>query len=297
MTTGILLDTNIIVALTSRLDKQRLDVEEQVKVASLTCDEFLITGTTLSELSQFIDKVRKNPGTDFVKPDFRELSNFISSKRVRRIDVNKILREENKELINRKMQEVQRTRPHRISHTATAFIDAVLLLASEDLKIPILTLDKSLKRLIPQSLLEWYAPLPFDLSSLREVPLNELMDMSQPLREIYSQSFENYKVKAELAKESVRSAREAEELVSDYKNQLSQTEAQVNALKEEILDKANGEKFWREAAKPDAAYMIGWTVIEIAAGFIPVPIPTSPISYFIDLWKYNRKLKAQEQEK
>lgn len=67
----------------------------------------------------------------------------------------------------------------------------------------------------------------------------------------------------------------------------------IEHLNQEVEQIKESEKFWKKASMPDGKKTILWTVVECATGLLPIPIPTSPISYFIDVLRRRKILKGK----
>ena len=201
---SILLDTNVILHLIGADDPSRsTEMKTRLRIAALTTDEFLVTPSTLNELEQFFKAFSKRlkEGKNFFQSERIEINDkllrkVIDSKRIRITDEKLSLESpEIKKRLDDTFSKFNQITPNIRSRMAN-FHDAVLILTSEALSIPILSADRRIRLLAPKPEIELSVPFPFDTDVLKEVSIDELMELSSPLRQIYKTAFSTLKNQA-----------------------------------------------------------------------------------------------------
>jgi len=298
---SILLDTNVILHLIGAIDGSRsTEMQIQLRIAALTTDEFLVTPSTLNELEQFFKAYSKRlkegknlfPTEQIVIND-KLLHRIFDSNRVRIIDEKISLDSpDNKKRLDDIFYKFNQITPYMRNRMAN-FHDAILILTSEALSVPILSADQKIRLLAPIPEIELSVPFPFNTDVLREVSIDELMELSSPLRQIYKTAFFTLKNQAShlysLESETDRLKMKGEiqdKIIVGTKDAIKNLNQEVEKLKE-------SEIFWKKASMPDGKKTILWTVVECATGLLPFPVPTSPISYFIDVFRHKRLFKSK----
>ena len=173
---SVLLDTNVLISLADKeVTPRSLAIRDEVRIASLTCDEFLVPPSTIEELNRFLEaKIARFSIGSF---DIKALKKLLDSKRVQILDKDFSFESADTrklESIFRQLSELSPF-PHR---RLNLYMDAVLLLTSETLGVPILSADKKIRALSAATHAEFEIPCPFDVTVLRSVPMDELFDLS-----------------------------------------------------------------------------------------------------------------------
>ncbi len=298
---SILLDTNVILHLIGAVDVSRsTEMQTQIRIAALTTDEFLVTPSTLNELEQFFKAYSKRlkegknlfPSDQIVIND-NLLHKIFDTNRVRIIDEKVSLYSTDiKERLEDIFYKFNQITPYRRNRMAN-FHDAILILTSEALNVPILSADQKIRLLAPIPEFELSVPFPFDTDVLKEISIDELMALSSPLRQIYKTAFFTLKDQASQLY-SLESEADRLKRKGDIQDKISVgTKDAIKNLNQKVEELKESEKFWKKASMPDGKKTILWTVVECATGLLPFPVPTSPIAYFIDVFRHKRLIKSK----
>jgi hypothetical protein len=279
-TSSILLDSSVILWLSHKNVEDPIcsDVNERFRISALTTDEFLITQDTLHEIESVVSGLKKkrtsNRRINTLEIDEKNIHlHLLDYERVRIFDPSsKLDIDDHESQIIDNLNKLNMIKPYQTEKAA--FHDAKLLLTSESLKIPIFTLDARLMYLTPIPEIEFYLPFDFDIDALKQMPIDELMDLASPLRSIYKTAFNSIK---------------------NYKKKVVNQEEILKEYEKEVEELKSSEKAWRETAKPDAKKAILWTIAECITGLFPFPLPSSPLSYFIDIRKYKKMSSKKKQ--
>gem|GEM_PF-7002010 len=292
-TSSILLDTNIIFSLITDSPNTR-KIEDEVRIASLTTENLIIPPSTMTEINYFLRKNTESHTTKIY--DIKRLNRILESKCVHIMDEDtKIDFDQQKGRLEKIFSELSNISPangRRLSN----YMDAQLILTSEYLRVPILTADNDIKKFAKVSLPDLSIPLPFDLNVLSSVSLDELMELTIPMKKIFIESFNSLKDQMAVIEKQSKQAEGMERIIDIDKKISENQERMIQLLGEQVKQLGESESFWKEAAKPSATTAVSWTIAECSLSFLPFHIPTAPVAYFVDVHKH-KKLEKEAEKK
>ena len=131
-------------------------------------------------------------------------------------------------------------------------------------------------------------------ASFDNVSLGELMDLSAPIRNVYREAYKAVLRTATTIQELENDKHHLSRRIESYDETVTYQSEVISELSERLLDVAGSEKFWREAARPNASSAISWTIAELALGILPFPVPTTPLAYFLDVLRYRRQVERDK---
>lgn len=289
--TAVLLDTNMLVSMV-RDDPRELAARDQVKLATLTCDQFYVTGATLAEFEALLRRSRAAEDPRFMNA-LRDLQRLFSRDHFSVIDVRSLVdgQTDNLRATLRELETIAAPFTH---HRHQLLLhDALLIVVSDATGVPILTMDRKIHRLAPKRIFEVAAPLPFDLEALRAVPFADAFDLSAPLRSVYRQAIDRFRAKARALAEVESTAKRLDRDLSLFRDVAQGQEAEMGRLRAQLLDVMRSERFWREAARPDCRATLAWTLAELAVSLLPFPIPTTPLAHFVEARRHSARERKQ----
>lgn len=148
-----------------------------------------------------------------------------------------------------------------------SLVDRQLAIHSIIDDIPVYTKDKRILSIVGRKSVHLELPSPFNDTSLSAVQMADLIALSPPLARLLRQAIQH--LQAQLAQ-------------SDEFEQARKSQALTIAeLDRQLYEVVRENRDLRKLAKPDFAEAAAWTTLELILGFLPIPIPTTPISTFI----------------
>lgn len=280
---SVLLDSNVIFGILDDFSSYNFnETLTQLKMAAFTCDYFLITSNTLKEIQFVISKkLIHTPNFQInLNKNLNLLSDYNNIRVLNKYDISEI---QPAIEIQEKITSLKNIAINPRRSQLAIDNDLILLLTSNILTIPFLTEDRLLKEYYyPQFGKPVYninIPFPFDSSYLKNISLNEIIALGRPFKKIYKKAFVDIKEKSKKIYYLQDDLKEREYVIIEQQNKLT-----------EIIENLNKEKerstLWKDFAKPRKGEAIIWTGIETAIAFSQIPIPTTPISYFIQTRRF-----------
>ena len=169
----------------------------------------------------------------------------------------------------RKIKKSETYNPDEFSNMS--LVDRQLTLHSSLFNIPVFTYDNQILSILGKSKVQIDLPFPFNDEIVSKLPFDELCDLSPAMRS--------------LIENAIQKIKNSQLKINELKRSSTHLQKQVNDL---IISNED----LKEIASPNIGECATWTVIEIALGFIPIPIPTTPITSFIQ----SRRLKNLDRE-
>ena len=301
---SVLLDTNVLIPLLLGNIETYGDIMTRLKIAALTCRYFLVTEATLEELQRWARATSRKFGLSNQPPESIGLAFDISNiERSVNAGTEQLLKRSVFRVINESelirsvrqanipgwesivtkymLQSEGLTHPNSVEH------DARLILTAKTLSLPILTMDKDIIVMAGEAISELEVPFPFDVDAIDEIELDELIDLAAPMRNLYRKAFIRLN-------EDVSTH---EDLRANLQNREGFIVKQHNIMEElsaELQEAQAASKQWQDLAKPRANEAIIWTIVETLLGLAPFPVPTTPVTFFVQVVKY-RKVEKQQQ--
>jgi hypothetical protein len=128
-------------------------------------------------------------------------------------------------------------------------------------------------------------PFPFDRNDLRAVSLREILDTSSPLRRVYKAAF------AEVRRTGRALVQQADQLESAERNLAAMRhthEAARADLEARLRSALAAEELLRKSARPSGRSALFWTAAEVALAAAGIPLPTTPITFLLDVIRRRR---------
>jgi len=116
-------------------------------------------------------------------------------------------------------------------------------------------------------------PSPVAIDALDGVELEALLDLADPIRQLYGRAFREL---IRLGHQAARSENGNSQLRANLKAQRDT----AATLERELAATRSRHDRWRELALPNAKEALLWTAGELLLGLLPFPLPTSPMNYF-----------------
>jgi hypothetical protein len=302
---SILLDTNVLVSLLLGDNATYADIVTKLKMAALTCEYFVIIGATLEELRGVVRSTEKSihrlkeegfpleiflPQFDPAKLEDsveKRINEFLNHKIFKVISEDGIIESADKATLEELESNIAEFIIFSRSNKREGIVrhDARLLLTSKLLSLPILTQDIKIIRLIGKPLSELRVPFPFDSDALDKIELDELIDLAIPMRRLYRKAF--LRINKDMS--TIQGLKVD---LADKDDLNTRQQGILDELSAELREAQTASEQWRKLAHPKADETIIWTIAEILLGFVPIPIPTSPFTYFVQARRF-KKLEKQ----
>lgn len=148
-----------------------------------------------------------------------------------------------------------------------SLIDRQLTVHSMLQGVPVFTYDKQILNAMGQSPISISLPTPFDDAAIAEITFSDITRMSPSMRGILQSSIQELKNSMSKLNDAQDEHRQIKELADKLDCKIRDLMSQ----KAELMD----------LVRPDLGEAALWTSIEIALGFIPIPIPTTPVTTII----------------
>ncbi len=152
----------------------------------------------------------------------------------------------------------------------------------------ILTFDLGLLQYINQNKLAsrgtFELHFPVDDEKLKQLAFKEIRIHAEIFRSNYVCLFNEIK---RLDSQIIAQSTRAGDLIEEKRRFVKQVQL-VIAEKDSFIQEL------KDAAKPDTGFTIAFSTIELALGFLPIPIPMSPLSYVIQERKYRKVIQKHE---
>lgn len=263
----------------------KVDVVNRLKLATLLAEGFLLHPGVQFELSRFIQVVSASSSRRSIG-GIEDLETLLTSPLVSTIapDVGGVDTQEERDVLAR-----LRHRQPRSHSLLRVMIDAKLIAAAQRLNCPIYTLDRSMTAFGGQLPPQWYAPVPFDVSALRTVSFSELVDLSAPLRAVYQATYQRFREVSEEATTAALAMKDMVERQDRFRQSLEEQNLDTARLRQQLLDVANAERFWRDAARPKLRSAIAMSALDVGLGLLPFPFPSSLFVYLYERSEYARQ--------
>jgi hypothetical protein len=284
---AVLLDAEVILAFC--LWNTHRTTLRHLKIAAFTCDEFMVTRATLARCFHTVAQNQVNvTGTSAeLNQVHQRVAKRLADLHVRVVDEDKVLRRSSRERAEKLTRELKDQAPDVDNHVLND--EVKLILVSESIVAPILTYSRKhrLASAVPINCAQLSLPFPVDRAVLHALTFDEIFNMAASLRDLYLRAFQelhNARLRMQNADPADPRALEDARLTSDRADLVRDLLAQIQDLRD-------SDRFWREMARPDAGATIKWTVADVALGFLGVPVPTGPLSYYLSMTNY-KKLEA-----
>lgn len=279
---SILLDSNVIISLfyEAASPYYREDALVKIKMAAVTCDNFLVLESTRDELYKFGETRLIKINEKF----YNSVADLLSRKifrTVTRIELSKIIKQESLIAISSR---IRRNRKYQASEISIEN-DVLLIALSKLFTIPVFTYDMAVSTIINldvgNKIAELQIPFPFDSEALRDIDFDELLDLSQPFRRLYRRAFQKIKDEFSTSDKLKKNTHSNSGLLRKHRQVILE-------LNQELKETQDSLQTWKNFAKPNMNETIIWTIVELGLGVIPFPIPTSPVSHFIQAMRYKK---------
>jgi hypothetical protein len=291
---SILLDSNVIISLFANLGQNKYETNLQLKMAAITCENFLILEDTVRELYRFAQKtkidlsLRKSFGVDYSQSlsDFdKTLDKLLDRK------IFKIVKDEQIANVLSSTETVNISQLAFFKGPVGLAHDMTLIQISKLFSIPIFTYDLFILQFADQenssTLAKFNIPIPFNKDELLNIRLDEIMDLSTPLRRLYQNAFSKIKEEVSTTEKLKANLKNKNEFISRQRNVLID-------LNSDLLGAMDTIQKWKNFSKPNITETITWTMVELGLGFVPFPIPTSPINHIIQSVQYKKMERETE---
>ena len=285
---SVLVDTNLLLAQFYVPDSS-LNVEfvrraeNTLKVAAFTSRFLLIAHGTLSELKATLERAQADGKLQGEMRDTENILNYLVESPIFKVVDNAPIESDTSSTL------AQHFWPPHKSLRARKH-DIQLLGTSKVLKAPILTQDLSLmafgKLLAATPAVQLDFPFPLDAKSLEQIQLNEIYHLSAPVRALYAKAIAKIQDDTFKVENLELDVNTRNELIGQHQQTIDQL---ATELEEELLI----SKELKKLAAPNVPETIIWTIIELALGILPLPVPTSPLAHFIQMRRF-QKIKDLE---
>jgi predicted nucleic acid-binding protein len=126
---------------------------------------------------------------------------------------------------------------------------------------------------------------PIDDEKLKALSFREIRKHGEVFRSTYSSMFQRLK---ELDSELISQGQGLNKLMTEK-------EQRLNELQHVITDKDSFIAELKNLAKPNLGFTLVFSAIELALGFVPIPVPTSPISHILQEVQYRKVMRKYEE--
>jgi hypothetical protein len=125
-------------------------------------------------------------------------------------------------------------------------------------------------------------PFPFDRNELKDIPLYEVISLGKPFKKIYQKSFRQIK-------DNSLKIHNLKDDIFQRKQVIAEQQRHLLTISDELIGVKKKISLWKDFARPKFGETLCWTGIEVALGFLPIPIPTSPFSHLLQIRQYHKK--------
>ena len=313
---SILLDSNVLLQLLPGLNRDLYyDICTKIKMATLTCRYFIVTEATLQELRGILKQyskhfVRTPTSLKSISPSFprqvvcthriapfegdyiinKSLDKLLESRILRVFNEREIIDSAKYALYKQKLETLLGNFPRKYAEKIAEH-DARLIFTSKALSLPIFTLDQKIITVAGESISQLKVPFPFNSGEIAKIEVDELIELAEPFRNLYRKAFVRINEDISTVGNLRTSLQEKEKLIVKQHNILDELSA-------ELRDTHLKSKQWQDLAKPKLSESITWTIVETLLGFTPFPIPTSPVTFFVQAHRYKKaENKFSERER
>jgi len=261
-------------------------------MAAFTCQNFIITRLTLDELIP-ISYGSKNLVLKKINQLFQN-DDILVIDQSNIIDVNEKLKKPEFTSLRKSVEKGYdwNFKKSWVRDNAQIMNNDLYQLAISNIhSIPLLTQDRHLKDIQFKSgkpLSNFNIPFPFSSDSLVDFDLTNIFKLGKPFRKLYRKAF------LEIAENSLTVFKLKENL--DRKEAcITEQQTRLDDLSYEFDRERQRALKWKNLAEPKLGEAIFWTGIETGLSLAQVPVPTTPISYYIQAKRY-KKMEQDEKE-